>query len=249
MSNPQFSEDEAILFDDAFDALSGYFVSRETFMIQYNRIAEASSRIRFLRLTSIYRALVKKGNFNPPVNTLEVSINYYDITYKFIALISIIEAMFSPDEWLDFYQWLRKSSNAEVFPIEDRIALDKLYTQYNSEYGAIRNAIKFFETLELEEQEFLKSKLTRLRLDQAKIKASEIESTISELAKLLYSIRSEFMHKAKLIVEFGDIPAITVNREGKPFVSNLSLSGLMHVFELGLMRHFGMQPERKTLLF
>lgn len=248
MSNPQFCEDETILLGEAFDALREHFINCESFLIQYNRISD-TSRIRFLRLTSIYRALVKKGNFNPPADTLEVSINYYDITYKFIALISIIEAVYSTDEWIDFYHWLRISSNAEVFPIENQIALERLYTQYNSEYGAIRNAIKFFEALELKEQAFLKSKLTRLRVDQDKIKASEIETTISELAKLLYSIRSEFMHKAKLIVEFGDIPAITINRESKPFVSNLSLDGLMRVFELGLIRYFGMQPERNTLLF
>ena len=114
MSNSQFSQDEIILLDDAFDALSAYFINRESFLTQYNQI-NTTSKIRFLRLTSIYRALVKKGNFEPPADTLEVSINYYDITYKFIALISIIEAMFSPDEWLDFYRWLRKSSNAEVF--------------------------------------------------------------------------------------------------------------------------------------
>lgn len=248
MSNSQFSEDEKILLDDAFDALCEHFINREGFLIQCKQISDIS-RSRFVRLTSIYRSLVKKGNFNPPTDALQVSINYYDITYKFIALISLIEAIFSPDEWLDFYQWLRKPNNTEVFPIENQASLDSLYTKYNLEYGAIRNAIKFFETLDLKEQEFLKSKLTRLRLDQDKIKASEIESTILDLAKLLYSIRSEFMHKAKLIVEFSDIPAITVNREGKPFISNLSLESLMRIFELGLMRHFGMRPERNTLLF
>ena len=202
--------------------MSAYFINRESFLTQYNQIPDTSSKIRFLRLTSIYGALVKKGKFEPPANTLEVSIDYYDITYKFIALISIIEAMYSPDEWLDFYDWLRKSSNAEVFPIENQIDLDRLYAQYNSEYGAIRNTIKFFEALDIQEQEFLKSKLIRLHLDQNKKKAFEIELEIAQLAKLLYSIRSEFMHKAKLIVEFGGIPALTINREGKPFISNLS---------------------------
>jgi len=248
VSNSQFSQDETLLFDDAFDALSAYFIDRESFLSQYDQIPDTTSKIRFLRLASIYRALIKKGNFELPANDLKVSINYYDITYKFIALLSIIEAIFSPDEWLDFYHWLRKTSNAEVFPIENQIDLDRLYTQYNSEYGAIRNAIKFFEELDIKEQEFLKSKLVRLRVDQNKNKAFEVESEISQLAKLLYSIRSEFMHKAKLIVEFGDIPALTVNRESKPFISNLSLNSLMHVFELGLIKHFGLSPERRTLL-
>jgi hypothetical protein len=247
--NSQFIQDEEILLINAFDALSEHFVSRDSFLVQYNQISEQSSKLRFLRLTSIYRALIKKGNFIPPSDALPTSLNYYDITYKFIALISIIEAMFSPDEWLDFYRWLRKPSNVGVFPIEDHLALDRLYERYNSEYGAIRSAVRFFKALELPEQEFLKSKLTRLRLDQDKLKASEIESTISELAKLLYNVRSEFMHKARLIVEFGDIPAITANREGKPFISNLSLNSLMRIFESGLLRHFGIQPERNIFLF
>ena len=249
MSNSQFAKDEEILLIDAFDALSEHFENRISFLVQYNHISDLPSKLRFLRLTSIYRALIKKGNFIPPADALQTSLNYYDITYKFVALISIIEATFSPDEWIDFYDWLRKSSNAEVFPIENQSALEKLYTQYNSDYGAIRSAIKFFDSLDLEEKEFLKSKLTRLRLDQNKLKVSEVESTISELAKLLYNVRSEFMHKAKLIVEFGDIPAISANRESKPFISNFSLDNLKRIFELGLLRHFGMQPEHHVLLF
>ncbi len=248
MSNSQFSQDEIILLDDAFDVLSAYFHDRESFLIQYKQISDAASKIRFLRLASIYRVLVKAGNFEPPADAIEGSINYYDITYKFIALISIIEAMFSVDEWRDFYQWLRKSSNAHVFPIEDQSDLDRLHAQYKSEYGAIRNAKKFFEALDIEEQKFLKSKLVRLRVDKNKNKAVEIEFEISHLAELLYGIRSEFMHKAKLIVEFDEIPALTVNRRGKPFISNLSLNSLMHVFELGLVKHFGLSPERRTLL-
>jgi hypothetical protein len=157
--------------------------------------------------------------------------------------------VYSKDEWLDFHHWLSKSHNANIFPIKDQATLEELYNQYNSEYGAIRNTIKFFKTLEIDEQEFLAKRLVRLRLDGSdNRRVIEIESTISDFAKLLYDVRSEFVHQAKLIVEFGNVGAISVNRNSKPFKSNLSVEDLMRVFEVGFIRHFGMRPERQTLL-
>jgi len=245
VSNDQSIHDEEILLKDAFDTLGSHFVDQEGFLAEYERIPNASLKNRFLRLTSTYKSLVKDGSFSVPGDQVEASGKYIDVTYKFIALISIIEAIFSKDEWLDFYQWLSKSQNAHVFPITDQTELKLLYKQYKSEYGAIRNTIKFFGALELDAQEFLKSKLVQFRPDNKE--ASEIDSTIPSLAKLLYRIRSEFMHKAKLIVEFSDVPAITINREGKPFISNLSLGQLMRIFEVGLLKQFRMRPERKNL--
>lgn len=248
VSNSQFVSDEEILLEDAFDALRVHFISREGFLAEYKRISDTCSKSRFLRLASVYRSLVKSGNFVPG-NPLETSFNYLDITYKYIALLSIIEAVFSKDEWLDFHQWLSRPQNANVFPIWDQTTLEELYSQYNSEYGAIRNTVKFFKALEVEEQEFLVARLVRLRLDRLdNRRVLEIESTICDFAKLLYDIRSAFVHKAKLIVEFGNVPAITVNRDCKPFKSNLSLDDLMRVFEVGFIRHFGMRPERQILL-
>jgi len=250
MPNSQFVGDELLLLPDAFNALRAHFKSREGFEAEYKHIADPLEKIHFLRLASVYKNLVKDGNFSVPLETLSKSdINFYDVTYKYIALISIIEAVFVKDDWLDFYRWLSRSSKKmKVFPIEDQNALDNLYEQYNSEYGVIRNTVKFFKALEIDEQNFLKTKLARFSVNDGKV--SEIESTISDIAKLLYDIRSQFMHRAKLIVEFDDIPSITINRKQiKPFTSTLTLSQLMRVFEIGFIRHFGMRPERKMPLF
>ena len=243
MLNSQFVDDE--LLPNAFNALHEHFTSREGFEAEYSRIPNPL-KIRFLRLASLYSNLVKNGNFSVPPDVLSKSnFNYYDLTYKFIALISIIEAVVGKDEWLDFYQWLQ---HTRVVSIKDKTELDDLHTKYKSEYGVIRSLVKFFQTLDEEEREFLKSKLVRYRIDKGK--SVEITSEIDDLTNLLYNIRSDFVHGARLIVELDDAPAITTNRKtGKPFTSNLSLNQLMRVFERSFMRYFGMQPERKIPLF
>lgn len=245
MSNSQFVDDEFLLLADAFNALHAHFQSREVFEAEYERIPD-TKKIRFLRLASIYKNLVKDGNFSVPPEALPKSnFNYYDLTYKYIALISIIEAVVGKDEWLDFYQWLR---HTKVTSIKDKTELDDLHKKYKSEYGVIKNIVKFFQTLDEEEQEFLKTKLIQHRADKGK--TIKFNSEINDLANLLYDIRSDFVHGARLIIEFGDIPAITTNRKrGKSFISNLSLNQLMRVFERSFIRHFGMQPERKVPLF
>jgi hypothetical protein len=254
MSNSQFVQDEILLLPDAYQALYNHFESFEGFRSEYERIADPLEKIRFLRLISVYKNLVKDGKFTVPSGSLPQSnINYYEVTYKFIALISIIEAMFSKDDddWSDFYEWLIKANKKEsIFPIEDPEALRKLYEEYNSEYGATKNAVKFFESLNEEEQAFLKTKVVRFSRGTRKV--SEIESTITHLARLLYDRRSRFMHSAVPIVDFTNDPSVNPNRKvkkAKPYTSTLTLNQLMRVFELGFIRHFGMQPERKIPLF
>lgn len=252
MSTSQHTQDEILLLPDAYSALREHFKSFEVFKAEYESITDPSKKIRFLRLASIYKNLVKDGEFNVPSGSLQQSnINFYDVTYKFIALISIIEAMFSKDDWLDFYEWLRRSNKKKgVFPINDPNALETLYKEYNLEYGAIKNAMKFFESLNDEEQEFLKTKV--VRLSRSKRKATEIESTTTQLARLLYDRRSKFMHNAELFLDFTDRPLINTNYKSKkaePYASTLTLNQFMRVFERGFIRHFGMQTERKIPLF
>ena len=247
MPTSKNTQDETLLLPDAYSALREHFKSYEAFKAEYEGISDSSKQIRFLRLASIYKNLVKDGKFNVPPDSLsESNINYYEITYKFVALISMIEAIYATDNWLNFHDWLKSPQNIGVFPIDNPNALRKLYEQYNSEYGAINNAVKFFKALKDDEQEFLKKKV--VRLSRAKKPVFENESTIKQLAQLLYERRSKFMHSAQLITDFSDYPSITtINR--KSFKSNLTLSQLMRIFEIGLMRYFEIQPERAILLF
>jgi len=40
-----------------------------------------------------------------------------DQTYKFISIMSLIEAMFADEVYVDFYQWLTmKKSKKQIFP-------------------------------------------------------------------------------------------------------------------------------------
>jgi len=239
------AHDENLLLPDAFNVFQNHFRSREGFEAEYKRIPD-TMKIRFLRLASIYKNLVKDGKFSVPPEALPNSTsNYYDLTYKYIAMISIIEAVVGKDKWLDFYEWLKYT---KVVSIKDKTELDDLHKTYKSEYGVIKNIVRFFQTLDDEEKEFLKTKLVQYRADKGE--AVKFDSEINDLANLFYDIRSDFVHEARLIIEFGDIPAFTTNRKrGKPFASNLSLPQLMRIFERSFIRYFGMQPEHKIPLF
>lgn len=159
MANSQTIHDEDILLDDAYDALSDHFLDRQGFIAEYERINDSSLKKRFLRLASAYKFLVKSGNFIVPQHQPGASFNFFDMTFKFIAIISIIEAIYSHDEWIDFYQWLDKSRKEIEYPI-DQTTLEHYYSQYKSEYGSIRNTVKFFKALDAKEEEYLKSKVT-----------------------------------------------------------------------------------------
>ena len=106
--------------------------------------------------------------------------------------------------------------------------------------------LNVLKNLFLHEQQFLKKKL--VRLSKAKKPVFEIESSITQLAKLLYQRRSSFMHSAQIISDFSDYPSITTLNK-KSFKSSLTLTQLMRVFEVGFLSYFGMHPERKIPIY
>jgi hypothetical protein len=248
MSNlQQIIEDNKLLVDDAFDAFRQHFNSREGFLTECDRISDHEKKNRFLRLASLYNVLVKDGNFKvSPKYLSKYGGNFYDTTYKFIALSSIIEAVNSKDEHLDFYEWLK---NKKHYSINNKQELEDLYQDYKSDYGAINNFVKFFEKLQQDEQEFLKKELVILeKSKKTNLLAPKEESTITDLARLLYNIRSKFMHNAKITLALEGVGFISARkgRNEKAFVSNLKLSSLMRIFEKELLRYFGLIPERNV---
>jgi hypothetical protein len=83
MSNPQFIDDNHLLLEDAYDVFRDHFKSQAGFLVEYARISDPLLKNRFLRLASIYKNLIKDGNFSVPPGSLQASFNYYDVTYKF----------------------------------------------------------------------------------------------------------------------------------------------------------------------
>ena len=155
--------------------------------------------------------------------------SYIDDTYKYIAIFSFIEALDSPKEYVDFYQWLQKESKARRLSLDKTPmkAISRSYKEYKDVHGSIRAAVRFFSRLDKGDQ----------LLIQDKLKIHNQESSIKQLAQLLYEIRSRFVHEAKLVLSFSG--TLTVGKVGGKFVSNeLSMQDLQTLFEHGFLKRF-----------
>ncbi len=150
--------------------------------------------------------------------------------------MSLIEAMFAEEAYVDFYQWLTmKRRKKIIFPITDAETLDALYREYKLQFGA-RKAVKFFSELDEGAQKYL----------AARIKIDNYHRPAEVLAQKLHIIRSEFVHQACMVLEFND--GLMFSRcEGIILYSMLSLKDLQLVFEHGILHHFGMIPDHRKI--
>jgi hypothetical protein len=187
-------------------------------------------------LTSGYKLLVRDGEYRLVEDWHNLYLDYLDHTYKFISIMSLIEALFSDEEHVDFYQWLTmKKRKKQIFPIPDAETLDTLYREYKIQHGA-RKAVKFFSELDEAAQKYL---ATRIKIDD-RYKPAEV------VARKLYIIRSEFVHQGRLILEFNDGQMFS-KREGAVMYSTLSIKDLQLLFEHGLLYHFHITPDLRKI--
>ena len=236
MPDTRYLDSQEKFLGYAWSVFSEYYDRQEVFAEQFEWIREAESKNLFLKLASFYKFLVKEGTFRIKRDGQEEVVDYLDETYKFIAIMSFIAALYSHDRHVDFYQWLSmRERRGEVFPIDNMQKLDGLYRDYKAEYGANKKAEKFFVSLPGKIQDLLASS----------IKIDGEYKPAGALASLLYAIRSEFVHAAELVLELGSGTMISVRGEDV-VVSELSLRDLMKVFEHGLLHHFGFVPYKKA---
>jgi hypothetical protein len=150
--------------------------------------------------------------------------------------MSLIEAMFADEEYVDFYQWLMmKKRKKLIFPIPDPMALDDLYREYKTTFGSKR-AVRFFSELDESAQSYL----------AARIKIGDHHKPAEAVAHKLYIIRSEFVHQARMILEFND-GLMFSKREGDVMYSMLSLRDLQLLFEHGILHHFCITPDIRKI--
>lgn len=236
MPDMRYFKDEGRFLDDAWGVYRDYFISRSNFIEQYKKIPTMERKNLFLQITSEYRLLVRDGEYRLIENHQHLYLDYLDQTYKFISIMSLIEAMFADAEYVDFYQWLTmKKRKKLVFPINDCGTLDTLYREYKTNFGA-RRAIRFFSELDESAQRFL---ATRIRIDNNHRPAEVI-------AQKLYIIRSEFVHQGRMILELND-GLMFSKREGDVMYSMLSLKDLQLLFEHGILHHFCIIPDCRKI--
>lgn len=227
---------EEVYLEYAYQALRDRFVSKQDFLLFFNSIASDEDKDHFLRISSFYLFLVKEGDFFISIPNVKRRIDYITDSYKYIAIFSLIEALYTRDDYIDFYTFLTRKKSSAKYPINTRDELESLFKQYNADYGAIQKAIRFFKSLDSQWQNLLTKKLI--------IKGSQkpIREPIEFLSKYLYELRSKFIHKAEFVLILGQRP-VTSKGKGKIVISELTLQDIMLFFEHGLIKHFKAIPE------
>lgn len=236
MTDLKYFKEEGRFLESAWDVYRDYFVSRSNFLYQYNTIPSAERKNLFLMILSGYKLLVRDGQYRLVEEWQHLYLDYLDNTYKFISIMSLIEALFADEPHVDFYQWLTmKKRRKQIFPITHPETLDELYREYKIKFGA-RKAIRFFSQLDESAQSYL----------AARIKIDNDHKPAEVVARKLYIMRSEFVHQARLVLEFND-GVMFSRREGNVMYSMLSIKDLQLLFEHGILHHFCMTPDRRKI--
>jgi hypothetical protein len=153
---------------------------------------------------------------------------YFDETYRFLAICALIEWVEPRVRVTGFYSWVRKS--AAAFPIQGPQELKALHQQYRNQSRLATKMASFFHRLDGASKRELESS----------IKVHRQPTTIDEVARTLYGLRSAFMHDARLIVELSGVKTVSARRMEKAIT--LPLKRLERVFERGLLLRFGYVP-------
>lgn len=253
----RYITNEAIFLKYSYDVFSKYFLDKDSFLAFYNTINTKEEKNKFLKIASFYKFLIVDGEFlNTKDKNYDEYIDYLDLTYKYIAIFSFIEALYTEDEYKEFYDWLMKEAR---YPIDNKKALEGLYTRYKQKYGSIKKAIKFFESLDDESKKHIQEKFEVYK------EGHRQSSTDADLAKLFYTIRNNFIHNADLVVQFNNTqPPIYLNNKitneaelakhgippiptsqtyfsigNKGILTRLFFDDIKFIFERGFLIYFG----------
>ena len=219
-------EARATFLEYAYLAVGEQFSSRDNFDSYFDAIKTDEMKNLFLRTASFYLFLVKRGNWVVDVCGSNNVIDYLTNSYKFVTIFSLIESLKSEEKFIDFYSFLVRKKSGIQFPI-DKKKFGEHYSRYKDEFGSIRKCTSFFRTLPSEKQNELISML--------KVKGTD--STIENLARSLYEMRSKFVHEGKLVLHMSEETSIG-HQGNKLIVCNLSVNDVMRFFEEGLLAHF-----------
>lgn len=152
--------------------------------------------------------------------------NYDDVReeLRLIGITSLIEGMMQGMEYKGFFQWFE--STYKVNKIEDYLKIKK---EYLEQFGATRKIKYYFENYILEDdRESLLECIKPFTNQNGFVRFNSID----KIAEFLYSMRSEFVHIARmhsLCPEDCHLAAICV--DGKPYKVNIRISEFMKIFE------------------
>lgn len=217
----EYKEDAFMAFDES------RFPNRKSFDEFYESLNTPKRKDEFLRVTNFYLFLVKDGDWKISVEGYDPIIDYFTNSFKLVALFSLIESL-TELKYQDFYQWLSSQDQSMILPISDKSDLRRLYEEYKKSFGSTRRCVNFFERLPDQQKERL---CHSIQIDGKPI------TTIKKLAQFLYSLRSEFVHAAQLVLHVSGSTTYHLEEKGLTR-SSLSLSILLDAFEEGVLSYF-----------
>lgn len=208
---------------------SRHFHSDKELRQLFETIETDEEKDLFLRVGAFYKFLVIEGAFRFDKKEWNDGMSYVDDTYKYIAIFSLIEALETPPDYKDFYEWIQNKKDTAI-PLNKKPmgVLEQMYQDYKAYHGSIRAAVRFFDRLDSEDKDFIEENL----------KINGKSSSLKSLSQLLYDLRSKFVHEARFILGFGAAGSIGTHN-GNVLTNYLSMDDLRRFFEHGFLKRFG----------
>lgn len=245
MPDMRFIENEDKFLEYSWIIYRPYFNDRESFIKKYNNIDSRENKNGFLRSASYYLFFVREGNYSSPKYDQQ-DLSFVNQTYKFIAIIALIESLYEENTYIDFFQWIMKYRKNNIFPINNPQDLERLHRAYKEDYGNTLNVVRFFQSLDNQIKSFIRRSIVALKDSGKTGELDEKVESIEGLSRWLYQIRSDFIHRGKLVLEFDPGEFISV-RNGTAFYCSIELDHLCKIFESGLLQHFNIVPDNHTI--
>ena len=222
----RYVKNEAAYLPIAESALADRFNAGNDFHSFYAAIGTPERKNLFLRTTSFYYYLIKKGDWVVSAPDCDPVIDYFTNSYKTVGLFALIESL-SDDSHEDFHAWLTSDARAPIFPVASPKQLSDLHSEYKATFGSIRRCVTFFGRLPQDRQKEL---CGAVRMDRKPM------ASIKTLAEYLYDIRSKFVHQADLVLQMS---GSTYHLGHKKLIhTQLTMPLLCAAFEEGLVAYF-----------
>lgn len=210
-----------------YDALQSQFQSESEFETFYSNLKNNQVKDDFLQVGLAYLFFVKNGDWHINVAGFNPLIPYLTNSFKLVSTLSIIEGL-SNKKYIDFFQWLNKKENCQLFPISNQAELKKHYELYKKEYGSIHKVKDFFNSL---------SAGTKANLCKSVMVGNKEIENIEELIKLIYQARSYFTHSTKPTLIFNSLH-FGKTKQGVVTWRCLKLEYFLTAVEEGIVLHF-----------
>ncbi len=163
--------------------------------------------------------------------------------HRVLGTISIVEKLMEGVNYQPFHSWLEERIET-LLKEGTKKAYSKLTKEYHNEFGLARKVQKFFSKYltKIEQNQFL-GNVEIFEADAPKTKFRDFH----EFGGFLYSLRSAFVHSAKLIGFFCP-PHCSFSGSylaGKFYISGIDIHSYLVIFEKMFIRHWVKIAESK----